>query len=177
MSIFTKGRVCMKLAGRDAGKACVVVESVDDKFVVVDGETRRRKVNVAHLEATEKMVDVGNGDSAGVAKAFSGLGLKVRISKPRKAVTRVVKVKAKKQKAAPVVKKKEAKKATTKSTEKPEVKAENKVKAEPKVDVAEKKEVKSAAVKAEEKVADKPTEKEAAKDTVAQKSATTPAKE
>ena len=44
------GRVCIKLAGRDAGKKCVIVGILDDKTVMIDGETRRRKCNILHLE-------------------------------------------------------------------------------------------------------------------------------
>lgn len=44
------GQLCVKIAGRDAGKECVVVEVLDDNFVLIDGNTRRRKCNVDHLE-------------------------------------------------------------------------------------------------------------------------------
>lgn len=37
------GRVCVKTAGRDATKLCVVVEEIDETFVLVDGNTRRKK--------------------------------------------------------------------------------------------------------------------------------------
>ena len=57
------GRVCVKLAGRDAGKTCVIVDVLDKEYVLVDGETRRRKVNVQHLEPTAKTIDVAKGAS------------------------------------------------------------------------------------------------------------------
>ena len=37
------GRLCVKIAGRDAGKKCVITELIDEKLVMIDGETRRRK--------------------------------------------------------------------------------------------------------------------------------------
>ena len=37
------GRVCVKIAGRDAGKKAVVVEKIDSNFVLIDGQTRRRR--------------------------------------------------------------------------------------------------------------------------------------
>jgi len=43
------GRICVKTAGRDAGLKCVIVDVLDDKFVLIDGETRRRKCNILHL--------------------------------------------------------------------------------------------------------------------------------
>ena len=48
----------MKLAGRDAGKLGVVIEMIDDNFVILDGEVRRRKVNMRHLEPLAKKVDI-----------------------------------------------------------------------------------------------------------------------
>ena len=61
--LFTVGRVCIKLAGRDAGKYCVVVESIDNHYVLIDGQTRRRKCNVLHLDPTNKLVDIKSGAS------------------------------------------------------------------------------------------------------------------
>ncbi len=126
MSIFSVGRVCVKLAGRDAGKKCVVVEQVDDMFVVVDGATRRRKVNVKHLEPLAKTVDIkAKASTADVAKA---LGIEVKATKPKKAGERPRKqrkVKAKKAKPA----KKEAaqsSKATSAESKTPAPKAEKK---------------------------------------------------
>lgn len=86
MSVFDIGRLCVKIAGRDAGKKCVVVECVDDHFVVVDGQTRRRKVNVKHLEPLGTVLEIsGQADHGQVAKAFESLGIKVRTTKPKNA--------------------------------------------------------------------------------------------
>ncbi|HDI12670.1 MAG TPA: 50S ribosomal protein L14e, partial [Hadesarchaea archaeon] len=42
------GRVCVKIAGHEAGKRCVVVEVLDDTFVVVSGpKVKRRRCNIA----------------------------------------------------------------------------------------------------------------------------------
>ncbi len=49
------GTVCLKIAGRDAGMKAVVVEKLDKEFVLIDGQVRRRKCNIKHLEPlTEK---------------------------------------------------------------------------------------------------------------------------
>jgi len=58
MSVLEVGRVCIKTAGREAGKLCVVVKDVDDSFVLVTGpksmtRVKRRKCNIAHLEPLE----------------------------------------------------------------------------------------------------------------------------
>lgn len=80
--VFNVGTVCVKIAGRDAGKTCVIVEEAKDGFVVVEGETRRRKCNVKHIEPTGKTVDVKAGASHDVV--MKALGLKEKAQKTRK---------------------------------------------------------------------------------------------
>jgi large subunit ribosomal protein L14e len=53
----------MKLAGRDAGEKCVIVDVVDKYTVIIDGETRRRKCNLKHLEPLGQKLDVSKGAS------------------------------------------------------------------------------------------------------------------
>lgn len=55
------GRVCVKTAGRDAGRTCVIVDTLDAGYVLVDGETRRRKVSTSHLEPLEKTIELAKG--------------------------------------------------------------------------------------------------------------------
>ncbi|MBU1111836.1 MAG: 50S ribosomal protein L14e [Nanoarchaeota archaeon] len=124
MSLYEIGRVCIKIAGRDAGKKCVVVSKVDDIFVLVDGETRRRKVNVKHLEPSAEMVDIKeNADTAAVAKAL-GIEVKEKKSKtPAKRPTKPRKVKVK----APVKKTKPVKEKKAPKAKAPETKLEKAV--------------------------------------------------
>ena len=83
------GRICVKIAGRDAGKKCVVVDVIDDTFVMIDGETRRRKCNILHLEPLDKTVELKkNAPHADVAKAFEKLGYEVHTTKAKKAAKR-----------------------------------------------------------------------------------------
>lgn len=90
--IFEIGRMCIKLAGRDAGKYCVVVDIIDDTYVLIDGETRRRKCNVNHLEPMSKILDIAKGaDTATVKAVFEKEGLKITESKPKKTPARPVK--------------------------------------------------------------------------------------
>lgn len=56
--MFEVGRICMKIAGRDAGKYGVVVSNLDERTVLIDGQTRRRKCNVLHLEPTEHKLKI-----------------------------------------------------------------------------------------------------------------------
>ncbi len=60
-SIFRPGRVCVKIAGREAGRYCAVLDVIDNNFVVVEGpKVRKRKCNVAHLEPLKEVVDKAN---------------------------------------------------------------------------------------------------------------------
>lgn len=115
------GRVCIKIAGRDAGQAAVVIDVLDDTYVVIDGAVRRRKCNVKHLEPMDNVVKLGkNASHADVLKA---LGLKEE--KKRK--------KEKKEKGPRPTKKKVVKKSTSqpvkeKKKEEPKAKKEEKPK-------------------------------------------------
>ena len=78
------GRLCVKIAGRDAAKKCVIIDILDDKHVLIDGETRRRKCNVLHIEPLNQVVKIEkNASHDAVAKALEELGLKARVSKPK----------------------------------------------------------------------------------------------
>ncbi|MEM2866270.1 MAG: 50S ribosomal protein L14e [Candidatus Hadarchaeales archaeon] len=60
------GRVCVKIAGKEAGRKCVVVETVDDTYVVVVGKgVKRRKCNVKHLEPLPLKLDLPPGAEDG----------------------------------------------------------------------------------------------------------------
>ena len=111
MSIFEVGRLCVKLAGRDAGRTCVVVEAAASGFVVVDGDVRRKKVNIKHLEPLEQTLDLkAKAVHADVKKAFEKLGLPVWETKPKKAAARQKKHRVKKEKKETVKEAKVSKK-------------------------------------------------------------------
>src|SRR3990167_7657834 len=78
------GRVCIKTAGRDASKKCVIIDILDDKYVLIDGETRRRKCNILHIEPLNQVIKIEkNASHEEVAKALEELGLKARETKPK----------------------------------------------------------------------------------------------
>ena len=78
------GRLYVKIAGREAGKFCTVVEVMDPPFVMIDGQVRRKKCNLSHLEPLEKKMDLKKGAShADVVKAFEKMGIKVVATKPK----------------------------------------------------------------------------------------------
>ena len=83
------GRLCVKTAGRDAGLKCIVVDILEDKFVLIDGETRRRKCNILHLEPLKDVVKIKkNASHEDIKKEFEKLGLNVRETKPRQKTER-----------------------------------------------------------------------------------------
>ncbi|ENN95646.1 50S ribosomal protein L14e [Methanocaldococcus villosus KIN24-T80] len=76
MAAIEVGRVCLKTAGREAGKICVIVDILDKNFVVVDGMVKRRRCNIKHLEPTEKKVDIKPGATTEEVKmALEAAGL------------------------------------------------------------------------------------------------------
>ncbi|MEM3096705.1 MAG: 50S ribosomal protein L14e [Nitrososphaerota archaeon] len=76
------GRICVKLAGRDAGRMGVIVAVVDKKHVMVTGPPsltglRRRKVNITHITLTDRKIEIEPGSSdEDVLKTLEANGLK-----------------------------------------------------------------------------------------------------
>ncbi|MEK6951259.1 MAG: 50S ribosomal protein L14e [Nanoarchaeota archaeon] len=78
MSIFEVGRLVMKIAGRDAGGKGVVIEQLDNIYVLVDGGLRRKKVNIKHLEPLSVVIELNAGAAhEEVEREFKKLGLPV----------------------------------------------------------------------------------------------------
>jgi len=62
------GRICIKTRGREKNRKCVIVDIVDDKFVIITGPkdltgVRRRRVNIKHLSITEQKINISRGAS------------------------------------------------------------------------------------------------------------------
>jgi len=60
------GRICVKIAGREAGRKCVIIDIIDKNFVLVTGPqsisgVRRRRANVNHLEPTPDKIEIKRG--------------------------------------------------------------------------------------------------------------------
>ncbi len=110
------GTVCVKIAGRDAGLKCVVIEDLGKNLVLIDGQTRRRKCNVAHLEPLAQKIEISKGAAHDVVmKAFKELGFGT--------VERKAKAKAPAQKITPRKQAHPAKPVVKKAAVKKEVKA------------------------------------------------------
>lgn len=66
MPAIEVGKICVKLAGREAGRRCVIVDVVDKNFVLITGPrkvsgVKRRRVNANHLELTQTKIDIKRG--------------------------------------------------------------------------------------------------------------------
>ena len=71
------GRVCVKIAGREAGKKCTIVGKVDDNFVLIGGETKRKKCNINHLEPVDLILKVKkDADNEEIVDALNKAGIK-----------------------------------------------------------------------------------------------------
>lgn len=70
------GRVYVKTSGRESGKSCVIVDTLDHKLVLIDGNVKRRKCNPRHLEPTSKVLELKKGASTSEVKdAMKAAGL------------------------------------------------------------------------------------------------------
>ncbi len=57
------GRLCVKVAGRESGRICVVIKRIDDNFVLIDGFVKRRRCNIKHLEPLPYKIEVSESDT------------------------------------------------------------------------------------------------------------------
>lgn len=75
------GRICVKVTGREAGRKCVIVDIIDNNFVLVTGPksltgVKRRRANIRHIEPTDKLIKINRGASDDeVLKAIGESGL------------------------------------------------------------------------------------------------------
>ncbi len=85
MAAIEVGRLCVKIAGRDAGKECLIIDVTDKNFVIVDGNTRRKKCNIDHLELLPQKADIKKGAAhEDVLAALKALGIKPEAKSPAK---------------------------------------------------------------------------------------------
>jgi large subunit ribosomal protein L14e len=148
MNVFEVGRLCMKVAGREAGRYCVVIKKMDENFVMVTGpkeltSVKRRRCNINHLEPLMETLkiksDAPDGD---VLRAYQEANLTKKLNlgtvkpaprpskkkekpekKPRKLIPSLrKKPEPKKEKPKPAVKKESPKPAARKTVKKPAAK-------------------------------------------------------
>jgi large subunit ribosomal protein L14e len=90
MPAIEVGRVCVKQAGREIGKKCVVIDVMDKSFVLVTGPkkvtgVKRRRVNINHVMTLQDKVDVKRGASdEEVASVLEAAGKLQEMTQPVK---------------------------------------------------------------------------------------------
>ena len=175
----------MKIAGREAGKYCIVLKKIDDTFVLVTGPkvltgVKRRKCNVEHLEPTPHLVTItAEASEKDVVDAYNKIGLlkKFELKMPspeilKEAEKKVTEVPVKTEVAKETKKVEKEVKKEEKAEEKEEPKEEKKPEEKPKEEKKgitlklklpslrkEKKEEKPKEVKKEKKKTEKKPEK------------------
>lgn len=112
------GRLCVKIAGRDARKKCVVIDVIDKNFVMIDGQTRRKRCNIKHLIPLQQKIDIPkNASHEEVVSAFKKLGIEIKEK---------VKEKKKEKAEAAVEKEKKGKEAKKKKVKEKKKESESK---------------------------------------------------
>ena len=85
------GRVCVKSAGRETGKKCVIIDVMDKSFVLITGPkkvtgVKRRRVNMSHIEPLPDKIDVRRGATdEEVSETLEAEGKLEAMSQPVKA--------------------------------------------------------------------------------------------
>jgi large subunit ribosomal protein L14e len=68
MPAIEVGRICVKLAGRETGKKCVIIDVMDRSFVLITGPkkvtgVKRRRVNINHVKPLQDKIEIPRGAS------------------------------------------------------------------------------------------------------------------
>ena len=90
MPAIEVGRICVKQAGREIGKKCVVIDVMDKSFVLVTGPKKvtgikRRRVNINHVMPLQDKVEVKRGASdEEVASVLESAGKLQEMTQPVK---------------------------------------------------------------------------------------------
>ncbi|MET1100869.1 MAG: 50S ribosomal protein L14e [Pyrodictiaceae archaeon] len=68
MPAIEVGRLCVKIRGREAGRKCVIVDIIDENFVLITGPkdvsgVKRRRANINHIEVLDYKIPIEPGAS------------------------------------------------------------------------------------------------------------------
>ena len=122
------GRLCFKIAGREAGKMAVIIEVLDKNYVLIDGLVRRKKCNIAHLVPLGTVLKIKKGASTSEVQK-SMIDSKIIDEVPKKGEKKAKKEKPVKQH---VVKEKQAKEEKIEKKEEKKEAKQSKKEAKPK---------------------------------------------
>lgn len=78
------GKICYKTSGRESGKVVVVVDKINDNFVFIDGQVKRKRCNINHLEPTDKIIKIKkNASHDEVVSELKKLNIEVKETRPK----------------------------------------------------------------------------------------------
>jgi len=126
--MFEIGRVCKKTAGSEKGKICIVVSKSSGNFVLIDGNVRRRKCNIAHLKPLQSILKIKEeASSSEVRDAMRKAGIEIEEKvKLKERLRKARELKKEKQKLETETKEVETKKVERKAKKTKEQKAKAK---------------------------------------------------
>ncbi len=93
MPAIEVGRICVKVAGRETGKKCVIVDVMDKSFILVTGPkkvtgVKRRRVNLSHVAPLQDKLELKRGASDDeVSAALEAAGKLNDMTQPTKPLT------------------------------------------------------------------------------------------
>ncbi|MBR9679633.1 MAG: 50S ribosomal protein L14e [Candidatus Altiarchaeota archaeon] len=81
--MLKKGRVCLKIAGRDAGHVCVI-EKAGEKLMISGPGVRNKLVNPSHLEPLPEKLALTKLKKSEIEKKLNEIELALSKAKPDK---------------------------------------------------------------------------------------------
>ena len=88
MPAIEVGRLCIKTAGRENGKKCVIVDVMDKSFVLITGPkaitgVKRKRANLNHIMPLDDKIEVKRGASdEEVTQTLTAAGKLEEMKKP-----------------------------------------------------------------------------------------------
>jgi large subunit ribosomal protein L14e len=70
-----KGRICIKIRGKEKNRPCVIVDTIDKNFVVIDGLVKKRRCNIKHLNILEKKIKLEKYDKEKIIESLIREGI------------------------------------------------------------------------------------------------------
>ncbi len=78
------GQLCYKIAGREAKKLCVITDTLDSNYVMIDGQVKKRRCSIKHLELLNRFIDIKKDDpKEKIISLLEKDGIKVKLTKPK----------------------------------------------------------------------------------------------
>lgn len=102
------GRLVIKTAGREAGKKACVVDIIGNNYVLIDGDVRRKRCNIMHLEPLKETIKIEkNASHDKIVSEFKKLGIEIKERKPKEKKEKPKKIRGKRKKKLAEEKKEE----------------------------------------------------------------------